>query len=103
MYNLKKFLYFCTFFTIINFSLTAAQENFDSWLTLYKSYVLKKGVSQATVDNFFKNARYLEQVLVYDRKQPEFFEDTNTYVGKRATKSRMSIALKNIKKIKHCF
>jgi len=36
-----------------------------------------------------KNAKYLEQVIKYDRYQPEFFEDTKTYIKKRATRSRM--------------
>ena len=36
----------------------------------------------------FKNARYLEKVSKYDRRQPEFIELTEIYVNKRATKNR---------------
>ena len=36
----------------------------------------------------FKNARYLEKVIKYDRRQPEFIELTEIYVNKRATKKR---------------
>ncbi len=41
-----------------------------------------------------KNVRFLDQVIKYDRKQPEFFEDTITYVSKRASASRSKKAKK---------
>ena len=75
-----------------------AEENFQTWLSSYKKFALDKGVSQATIDNAFKNIKYLEQVIKYDRKQPEFFEDTITYVEKRANTSRVKIAKKLYKK-----
>ena len=65
-----------------------SEETFDSWLTSYKKFVLRNGVSTETIDLVFKNVKYLEQVIVYDRKQPEFFEDTITYVSKRANQAR---------------
>ena len=74
-----------------------SEETFDSWLTSYKKFVLRKGVSKATIDLVFKNVKYLEQVIVYDRKQPEFFEDTITYVSKRANLLRTIEARKLLK------
>ena len=74
-----------------------SEETFDSWLTSYKKFVLRKGVSKATIDLVFKNVEYLEQVIVYDRKQPEFFEDTITYVSKRANLARTIKARKLLK------
>ena len=64
----------------------------------YKIFALKNGVSQKTIDVAFKNVQFLEQVIKYDRKQPEFFEDTITYVSKRANDLRTNKAKKLLKK-----
>ncbi len=73
-------------------------ESFNEWLLSYKSYAIKKGVSKKTVEETFQNVRFLENVIKYDRKQPEFFEDTITYVSKRANKTRVKNAKKLLKK-----
>jgi len=77
--------------------------DFEIWLTSYKKIALKKGISQKTIDVAFKNVKFLEQVIKYDRKQPEFFEDTVTYVSKRATDSKAKKAEKLLKKNTHLF
>ena len=77
--------------------------DFETWLTSYKKIALKKGISQETIDVAFKNVKFLEQVIKYDRKQPEFFEDTVTYVSKRATDSKAKKAEKLLKKNTHLF
>ena len=79
-------------------SKTDAEENFEIWLLSYKKFALKQGISQKTIDIAFKNVKFLEQVIKYDRKQPEFFEDTKTYVDKRANISRVKTAKKLLKK-----
>ena len=63
-------------------------NEFYKWLEQYKKSAIQKGISQNTIENTFKNVKFLENVIKYDRKQPEFFEDTLTYVSKRATSSR---------------
>ena len=77
--------------------------DFETWLTSYKKIALKKGISQKTIDVAFKNVKFLEQVIKYDRKQPEFFEDTVTYVSKRATDSKAKKAEELLKKNTHLF
>ena len=77
--------------------------DFETWLTSYKKNSLKEGISQKTIDVAFKNVKFLEQVIKYDRKQPEFFEDTVTYVSKRATDSKAKKAEKLLKKNTHLF
>ena len=77
--------------------------DFETWLISYKKIALKKGISQTTIDVAFKNVKFLEQVIKYDRKQPEFFEDTVTYVSKRATDSKAKKAEKLLKKNTHLF
>ena len=102
-YKIIFFLLILNFF-IINFvPVVYSDDDFESWLSSYKRFALKKGVSQETIDITFKNVKYLEQVIKYDRKQPEFFEDTLTYVGKRATISRSKKAKNLLKKNKNLF
>jgi len=75
--------------TYPQFSYSNVEIDFDIWLNKFKIRALKKGISEETINSSFKNAKYLEQVIKYDRYQPEFFEDTKTYINKRATRSRM--------------
>jgi membrane-bound lytic murein transglycosylase B len=106
MTSIYKILVFFLLFQIfaVNFSInTNAEENFETWLLSYKKFALKKGVSQKTIDNAFKNVKFLEQVIRYDRKQPEFYEDTITYVNKRANITRVKTAKKLFKKNKILF
>ena len=89
---------------IFNSVFAATSNNdFETWLTSYKKIALKKGISQKTIDIAFKNVKFLEQVIKYDRKQPEFFEDTVTYVSKRATDSKAKKAEELLKKNTHLF
>jgi membrane-bound lytic murein transglycosylase B len=75
--------------TYPQFSYSNVETDFNIWLNKFKIRALKKGISEETINSSFKNAKYLEQVIKYDRYQPEFFEDTKTYINKRATLSRM--------------
>jgi membrane-bound lytic murein transglycosylase B len=74
--------------TYPQFSYSNVEIDFNTWLNKFKIRALKKGISKETIKNSFKNTKYLEQVIKYDRYQPEFFEDTKTYISKRATRSR---------------
>ena len=89
---------------IITFTSSAnAEDNFETWLSSYKKLAIKKGISQETINITFKNVKFLEQVIGYDRRQPEFFEDTTTYVNKRANASRAKTAKRLLKKNKNLF
>ena len=90
---LKKFLFL---FLIIHPNFLHSSENvdFSIWLEKFKNFALKEGVSAKTINGSLKNVKYLDQVIKYDRKQPEFFEDTSTYIKKRATRSRVNKAKK---------
>ena len=91
--NIVVIFFFYFINTNICFS-SAENGDFNQWLDSYKKFALKEGISKNTLDIAFKNTRYLEKVIKYDRKQPEFFEDTITYVQKRASSSRAKIANK---------
>jgi len=73
---------------------SASDESFKQWLESYKKSALENGVSKETINIAFKNVKFLDKVIGYDRKQPEFFEDTITYVTKRANKFRIMQAKK---------
>ena len=99
-YNYKIIIFLILFKILITSSVMAAtsEDNFEKWLVSYKKFALKKGISQKTLNTVFKNVKFLDQVIQYDRKQPEFFEDTITYVNKRATNLRANKAKKLLRK-----
>jgi len=103
IYKIFKFIFLLKILIIYFTFIASAEVNFDTWLTSYKKFALKKGISQETINIAFKNVKFLEQVISYDRKQPEFFEDTKTYVDKRANNSRVYLARKLLKKNKDLF
>ena len=96
MYKIRQFIVVLTFiFFIVNFNICFAKENFNSWLINFKSTAKEKGISDNTIKIELSDVRYLQKVIDYDRKQPEFFEKTDVYIPKRPNKT----ALKNAKKI----
>ena len=101
MSSISKIFIFFLFFKILflnNVFAVNTDESFDAWLSSYKKFAVKQNISQETIDIAFKNVKFLDQVIKYDRKQPEFFEDTNTYVTKRANKLRANKAKNLLKK-----
>ena len=80
-------------FLINNFSLAYTPEDFDLWLKDFKKTAVKKGISKKTVDLAMKDAKFLPKVIEYDRYQPEFYEDTYTYINKRANRDRVKKGL----------
>ena len=89
-------LYFKIGFSSLVFA-ADTNKNFQDWLISYKKNAVNKGISQQTVDIVFKNVKFLDNVIKYDRKQPEFIEDTQTYVNKRASTQR-ALKAKNLLK-----
>ena len=97
LFNFFK-LYLFIFIFFLAFSPLKANEDFKEWLISYKKYAESKGISKETINIAFKNVVFLDQVIKYDRRQPEFYEDTITYVSKRANLSRVNKAKKLLKK-----
>ncbi len=88
---LRKMLrYFNIIFLLllINFNVQAlaTDKAFGRWLENFKIEASQKGISQQTIDEILSDAKFLERVIVYDNRQPEFFEKTKLYISKRATK-----------------
>ena len=92
-----------TVFTIIFaifFQKLEANQDFNLWLTNFKNIAIKKGISKTTVNDVMNNAKFLSKVIEYDRYQPEFYEDTKTYVKKRTSNEKLKKGLLLYKKEK---
>ncbi len=86
--------YFLLFFLTICINGSANSENFDVWKLNFHKYALNQGVSKITLDKYFLKSKFLPNVIKYDRFQPEFYEDTKTYVSKRTSKKKIIIGKK---------
>ena len=64
-------------------------EDFNSWIISFKDYAMKKGISKKTLDITMSKVKFLPKVIKYDRYQPEFYEDTNTYIRKRTSNEKL--------------
>ena len=84
-----KIINFILLFYLISFNNVYADDNFDKWLISFSKIAMNNGVSENTINKVLFNAKFLPDVIKYDRYQPEFYEDTNTYVQKRVTKKRL--------------
>jgi len=99
MRTIYKFFIFSLILKILLINpANATEESFDDWLLSYKKFAISKGVSEETLNIAFKDVKFLEKVIKYDRKQPEFYEDTITYVKKRANATRSNRARELLKK-----
>ena len=85
---------------VTNFSSTAksSSPDFESWLVDFKLLAKKRGISEKTIDNVLSNSKFLPKVIEYDRYQPEFYEDTFTYINKRANKNKVKKGIILLKK-----
>ena len=105
MYSFYRSLFFPFIIIILLISTIAAnsEDTFDTWLDSYKKYAQSKGISKETISNVFKNVKFLDQVIKFDRRQPEFYEDTITYVSKRANASRVRKAKQLLRENENLF
>ncbi len=84
----------------IFFQKLEANQDFNVWLNNFKNTAIKKGISKTTVNEVMNNAKFLSKVIEYDRYQPEFYEDTKTYVKKRTSNEKLKKGLLLYKKEK---
>jgi membrane-bound lytic murein transglycosylase B len=80
------------YFFIITHSI--ANEDFANWLKNFQSKAINSGISDRVVRDIMSNARFLPKVIEYDRYQPEFYEDTFTYIKKRSSNRKIKEGLK---------
>ena len=73
------------FLLFFNNTLLADSESFNDWLNKFRSHALENNISETTFDIVMSNVKFLPKVIKYDRFQPEFYEDTKTYITKRSS------------------
>ena len=81
-------------------SVFGSNSDFNTWVIDFKKYAVKSGVSKKVADDVMSNAIFLPKVIKYDRFQPEFYEDTYTYIKKRTNKNKVKKGLALYKKEK---
>ena len=80
---------FITFGILFSFSASANNLEFNNWLKNFKEVALSEGISEKTFISSMKDVKFLPKVIQYDRFQPEFYEDTNTYISKRTSNKKI--------------
>ena len=94
---------FFTFWLISFLNAAIANETFEDWKINFKKFAVKQGISLKTLNEHIDKSKFLPDVIKYDRYQPEFYEDTKTYISKRTSNKKVKIGNKvyknNTKKI----
>ena len=80
---------FIIIYCLFSIESSANDENFNTWLKNFKLYAQKEGISVKTVNSVMDKAIFLPKVIEYDRYQPEFYEDTFTYINKRTNEQKV--------------
>ena len=92
---MKKIKIIISFFLIIsNLNNAFANDNFEEWKVNFKVLAQNQGVSLKTLNELIDNSKFLPNVIKYDRYQPEFYEDTKTYILKRTSNKKIKIGNK---------
>ena len=91
-----KQINFLLFFILFSFNSSFADINKDfiDWKINFKKIALNNNISEKTFDTVMSNTKFLSDVIKYDRFQPEFYEDTRTYISKRTSSRKVSIGKK---------
>ncbi len=82
-------IFICIFLISLSNINNILADDFDKWIISFKDYAIKNGVSKKTLDTTLSKVKFLPKVIEYDRYQPEFYEDTNTYISKRSSADRV--------------
>ena len=83
-----------SFFISINFSFADINKEFENWKLNFKKIALENNISEKTFDKVMTDTKFLSDVIKYDRYQPEFYEDTKTYISKRTSSKKVSLGKK---------
>ena len=77
-----------------------ASQDFDGWLKNFQKRAINSGISEKVVKDIMSEAKFLPKVIEYDRYQPEFYEDTFTYIKKRSSNRKIKEGIRLYKKEK---
>ena len=102
--KMTKFIatfHFILILILISTKVLSETDNFNSWLLGFKKKAVSQGISEKVVNEIMSSAKFLPKVIEYDRYQPEFYEDTFTYIQKRTNKKKVKNGLKLYQKEKN--
>ena len=86
---MKIIKFFLLFTYIFLFLISSTRSsNFSNWIVEFKVKAISEGINEQTVNLIMDKAIFLPKVIEYDRYQPEFYEDTKTYISKRANQTK---------------
>ena len=88
---MKKIKLFIISILIILNSSTLIADDFNNWKIKFKKRAINEGISKSTVNNLIDKTKFLPDVIKYDRYQPEFYEDTKTYISKRTSSKKVKL------------
>ena len=77
------------FLLLTNGALSSSDFSFNEWLKNFKIRALEINISELTFDTVMADVIFLPKVIKYDRFQPEFYEDTKTYISKRSSNQKV--------------
>ena len=89
---IRNFIILFIFFS--NNILSADNNSFKKWLENFRTYALENDISSTTFDMAMSGVVFLPKVIKYDRFQPEFYEDTKTYISKRTSNQKVKQGVK---------
>jgi len=95
-----KLIFSSLFLFILFINQSFANNDFDKWLKNFKAKAVSSGISTKVVNELMSQAKFLPKVIEYDRYQPEFYEDTFTYIKKRSSNRKLKEGLSLYKKEK---
>ena len=75
--------------TSLTLPLSSSELSFDDWIISFKKKALMNNISEETFTRSMSKVVFLPKVIKYDRFQPEFYEDTNTYIKKRTSNQKI--------------
>ena len=94
MSKLIKLIFIFNIFLISE--IDAQEQDFSIWLNTFKTKAIKSGISKKVVEDVMSDAKFLPKVIEYDRYQPEFYENTFTYIKKRTSKKKVYDGFKTL-------
>ena len=77
------------FFIFGNNVIANENDEFNDWKKKFKLRALQNNITEQTFNLVMSNVRFLPKVIEYDRFQPEFYEDTKTYISKRSSNKKL--------------
>ena len=98
--QMVKLIFNSILISSLMFSEGFASDNFHRWVKNFETKAIKSGISEKVVKEIMSQAKFLPKVIEYDRYQPEFYEDTSTYIKKRTSNRKVKDGIKLYKKEK---